>query len=375
MRVSSHTFIVIGMEHYNPLGVIRTLGECGIRPVYIAIKHKCELASLSKYIERVHYVDSCEEAYELLMSVYGDVSPMPFVLTTDDDIQSLIDQNWSEVKGRFIAFNAGEDGRTTAFMDKKLILECAERNGLKVLDTVVTNRGVVPAGVDYPIITKSISPNDGGWKSDVFICENEQELRKAFESIQSKKVLIQKFVEKSNEICVDGYSVNRGRDLFMPMYTTYNYNIKGYYSPYMTVHGFDLVDLDAGMRAMFKEIGFEGVFSAEFLVDQDGAVYFSEINFRNSTWSYAATTLGMPIALLWAESTLTGSIPASYYKPIPDDYTAMVEPIDYGKRVLEGNTSLADWLNDYRNAGCLYYQSKSDPEPFKAMLEHRDLLS
>ena len=31
----SHKFIVIGQEHYNPLGIVRTLGEHGICPTVI----------------------------------------------------------------------------------------------------------------------------------------------------------------------------------------------------------------------------------------------------------------------------------------------------------------------------------------------------
>lgn len=372
--IKNRKFIVIGMEHYNPLGVIRSLGQCGIAPTYIAIKHRCPLASLSKYCSEVRYANNLDEGYRILTEEYGNPDDKPFVITTDDDIQSLIDLNWSVLKERFVLFNSGEDGRTTRFMDKKEILDCAERNGLPVLKTVVVDRGTVPEDIDYPIITKSISSNDGGWKSDVHICANAEELAEAFKTIQSERVIIQRFVEKSNEICVEGYSADGGRISFLPFYTTYNYNIQGYYSPYMTLHPYNLPELDHGLRAMIAEIGFEGFFEAEFLVDADGSPYFSEINFRNSTWSYAATKLGMPLPCLWAESMMTGSVPASYYRTVPKGYQAMVEPIDYKKRVIEGDTSAARWLADFKNADCLYYMDDDDPKPYEAMVENWELL-
>ncbi len=374
-HVEKHQFIVVGMEHYNPLGLIRSLGKYEISPIYIAIKHKCKVASLSKYVGRVHYVDTVDEAFELLVSRYGDAGTKPFVLTTDDDIQSLIDLHWDELKDKFIAFNCGIPGRTTKYMDKKEILDCASRNGLVVPSTVVVDRGTVPPNIEYPVITKSISPNDGGWKSDVFICEDEEALKRAFEKIQSERVLVQRFIEKKNEICIDGFSINRGKQVFLPMYTTYNYNIKGYYSPYMTAHTYDLPELDTGIQSMFEEIGFEGIFSVEFLVDQGGKAYFTEINFRNSTWSYIATTLGMPFAYLWAESMLSSSIPKDYYRQIPIDYKAMVEPIDFQKRVVEGKTTLAQWLFDFRLVDCPFYFDEEDPDPFENMIANRELLS
>lgn len=372
--IKDRQFIVIGMEHYNPLGVIRSLGQCGIMPVYIAIKHRCPLASLSKYCGEVRYADNVDEGYRILVENYGDPVKKPFVITTDDDIQSLIDLNWSSLKDRFVLFNSGKDGRTTKFMDKKEILDCAERNGLPVLKTVVVDRGIVPQGMEYPVITKAISPNDGGWKSDVHICASAKELDEAFKTIQSERVLIQRFVEKSNEICIEGFSADGGRLTFMPFYTTYNYNIEGYYSPYMTLHSYDLPELDRGVRNMLAEIGFEGIFEVEFLVDADGAPYFSEINFRNSTWSYAATKLGMPLPCLWAESMETGSVPASYYRSVPEGYQAMVEPIDYKKRVVEGETSAARWLADFKGADCLYYMDEDDPKPYEVMVENWELL-
>ena len=46
-------FIVFALDHYNPLGVVRSLGEAGINPVLIAVKHKVDLAVKSKYVKKV----------------------------------------------------------------------------------------------------------------------------------------------------------------------------------------------------------------------------------------------------------------------------------------------------------------------------------
>ena len=46
---------------------------------------------------------------------------------------------------------------------------------------------------------------------------------------------------------------------------------------------------DEKLKEILKEIGYEGIFEIEFLVDENDQLWFCEINFRNSTWSYAST--------------------------------------------------------------------------------------
>lgn len=53
--VTEHICIVFAEEHYNPLGVVRSLGENGIRPVGIFIESKDKLASKSKYLSLHFY--------------------------------------------------------------------------------------------------------------------------------------------------------------------------------------------------------------------------------------------------------------------------------------------------------------------------------
>ena len=164
--------------------------------------------------------------------------------------------------------------------------------------------------------------------------------------------------------------------MFAPMAATYNYLLPGYYSPYMTFHSFDNEMMKEACRNMLEEIGFEGIFSIEFLIDKEDRFYFTEINFRNSPWNYAASFLGMPIPVLWAEATLTGKVDEGWYKkPIPENFTAMIEPVDYGKRVLGGMTEAADWLMDFKTTQCPFYFDADDPEPFREMVRNWDALS
>ena len=350
--LKNHKCIVFGIEHYTALGIVRSLGREGILPDLIAVKGKSNVVSSSKYVSKVHYVDSIEEGCGVLLKEYGgfaNINNLPVVYCSDDKTMGYLDLHYDEIKSRFILFSAHKQGRITEYMNKFKILECAKKNGLNILETKLCKNGEIPDGIEYPIITKSISPN-------------------------VDTVLIQKYIEKKNELCLDGFSTNRGNQLFISIATTYNYLIKGYYSPYMTVKNFDNEQVYESLKGMFSDIGFDGVFSVEFLIDENDDLYFSEINFRVSTWSWASTTAGMNLPYLWGETMTSGKVPEDIYKPIPDDFTAMVEPIDYGKRVDTGKTTPAEWLADFKNADVTYYYDKDDLEPNYTMMRNWERL-
>lgn len=364
-----HKIIVFAQEHYNPLGLIRSLGENGVNPIYFSVKRRGPVACLSKYVFRCHFVDSVEDGYKLLMDLYGNEEKKPYVLFSDDKSVGYFDLHYDEFKGKFIVFNAGKTGRINEFMDKDRILRIAEKHGFKVLDSHVVEVGKIPEGLVYPVITKDISPNSGSWKSDVFICENEEELKEAYKKITSPVIQIQHFVNKKNEYAIEGFTVNHGKEIFFGTTLTWKYLIKGYYSPYHDVTMFNNPDMGEKLRAMFEEIGFEGIFEVEFLIDKDDTFYFLETNFRASAWNYSSTVAGMPLSYLWVKSMDNGHIDPLDEKEF-DDFTDMSEVIDYGKRVDGGICSIAEWLRDFKEAKGTYYYNSKDPAPFEYLFEH-----
>lgn len=375
-EVKNHEVIIFALDHYNPLGLVRSFGEEGIHSIVVAQKSRTDISRYSKYTKEYIAVETTQEGYEWLMSHYQETvfENRPFLLTCDDRTIEFLDNRYDEWKNRFIGFNGGNKGVITKYMDKYVILQAAKRYGLKVLDTITVDKGEVPANIEYPVITKSISPVVGGWKSDVFICYTEAELREAYEKIRAPKVIIQKYIEKKNEYCLDGFCAKNGEIMFTSIETTYNYLIKGYYSPYMTVKNFNKPEIKKPLEDLMREVGFEGIYSIEFLIDRDDQMYFSEVNFRNSTWSYASTCAGMNLPILWAEAMLSGEAPVNAVRDIPEGFMAMVEPIDYAKRVKTGQIKAGEWMKDFKEAKCGYYYSAEDPVPFYECVKKWDYL-
>ena len=377
MNLLEHEFIIFAMDHYNPLGLVRSIGEgIGKQSIVIAEKSKTDISSYSKYTKEYIRVETPAEGLEVLIKRFaGKSDKKPFLLTCDDKTIEFLDNRYDEWKDYFIGFNAGAKGQITKYMDKFEVLKLAQKHGLKTLATICVDKGIIPPNIEYPVITKSISPVVGGWKSDVHICRSEDELSEAYSKIKAPKVIIQKYIEKKNEYCIDGFCAAKGMIMFNAIESTYNYLIPGYYSPYMTVKNFQQQEIGKALAEMMKEIGFEGIYSIEFLIDENDNYYFSEINFRNSTWSYAATKAGMNLPILWAKTTLSNRLDIDPAVKIEDGFTAMVEPIDYGKRVPTGRASLGEWLRDFRQTKCPFYYSEDDIEPFLFMCRNWEKMS
>lgn len=372
-ELQGHLCIVFALEHYNPLGMIRGLGENGVNPVYISIKRRGEVATKSRYISTLHRADTVEEGYQLLLREYGhfDWEHRPILFFSDDRTMAYFDARFDEVKDKFILYNAQIPGRITQFMDKFEILQLAKKHGLNVMESWVVNRGEIPEGLVYPIITKDISPISGSWKDDVFICRDEEALKAAYTKITSPVVMLQRFVEKKGELELEGYAIRHGQEIQIITAMTTKYLIEGYYSPYNDVFMFQNPEMERKIQAMFAEVGFEGAFEVEFLIDQDDTPYFLEINFRASAWNHSTNYAGMAESYLWAKGMLNGHIDENDRKPF-EPFTAMTEIIDYGKRVDSGEITLAQWLHEFRQAKCTFYYNENDMGPWEYVSDKWD---
>lgn len=141
------------------------------------------------------------------------------------------------------------------------------------------------------------------------------------------------------------------------------YVVPCYYALKKTFHNFNDAHLRAVFKALIDDIGYEGIFDADFLVDENGQLYFLEINFRNSAFSYAATKLGINIPLIWADYMLQADYEENSVN-IPDDYTVIAEVADFSQRVIKNKMlSVFGWLKELRKADCLLVWNKKDKKP------------
>lgn len=364
-ELQKHTFIVVGEEHYTPLGAIRSLGEEGIRPIAIILKSdRGRVASLSKYIKQLYLVESYADSLAIIQK-YKNIEYKAIVIPCDDIIVDFLDNNYELLKDDFIIDNAiGQSGRIAHFEKKVVLCDLAMRNGVNVAKTWVVKKGDIPKDIVYPIITKPGASYEG-WKQDYFVCGDEKELLEAYAKIKGQDLLLQQYIKKKNELCLDGFAINDGRDVYITISSNYTYVLPDYYSMEMVISNFNNKKLEEALNKMFAEIGYNGIFSVEFLVDANDKLWFLEINFRNSTWSYASTKLGMNLPVLWALGMINGKEPGDIIKNIPAGYKAMAEIPDFEQRVRRFHMlTFKEWIKEMKSCDCLFFFNRCDMKPY-----------
>ena len=364
--------VFVSKDHYNPVGIVRTLGEAGIKPVVVVVKGDVRLVSRSKYVKTKHLVDTPEEGLQLILDRYAvSKTEKSFILTGDDVTVSILDAHYEELKDYFYFYNAGEAGRVRKYMDKDTVSTLAVKHGFKIPKTWKVKTGEIPEDLEYPVMTKAIHSFGSEWKSIVFICKDEDELRAAYAKIKSETILLQKYIEKVDEQGYEGFSVNGGRDVFISMQTNQLYSIADKYTPYWTIQNVVDETVAEKAKAMVSEIGFEGIFEFEFMVGPDGDLYFLEINLRNTVIGWATTVAGMPSVTLWCQSMLQGEIVDHCYKKIPEGFVAMAECFDYDVRVKGKMLSHSQWMKQYKAADAKLYRGRRDFMPFFSFMWYK----
>lgn len=368
-QVFKHKHIVFAQDHYNPLGIVRSLGEEGIKPIVVLCCDKPHFLHKSKYIGKLHICKTLEEGLELIVSEYGREELKPFIYNGGEDPGILLDNNYDDLKDRFYFFNG--QGSIALSMQKYENCLMAARCGIDIPKEEYLEKGVLPTTLKYPIMTKaSTSACGGNWKGDSFICNSSQELVEAYKRIKSSRVLVQEFIEKENELCLDGISINGGEDIFIPYGCSYYRFTPESYGNYM--YFFPFIDdvLLQKIKDLIKLSRYTGVFCIEFLKGKDGGTYFLEVNYRNSGWSYAFTVGGFNLPFRWAVSVLDNELYLDGFEAKPT-FSAMNDFSDLKDVISTKSTNIFTWIKEFVTTDCHYYYNSKDAKPFWYYLLHK----
>lgn len=359
-------YIIFGRNTGNVLGQIRSFGEAGIKTIVVWYGFDGHDPRNSKYVEEFIEVKSEDEGLDYILKRFGGTRIKHILSTDNDGIVSLFDKNYKKLKESFYFFNAGEQGRLSVMMEKKVQCELACKYGIKAPKSIIVKKGDLNHGINYPVFTKSLDSFDVHWKDSVSICENEQELIAYYSKRpQDSEILIQEYIKKKNEYILQGISINGGQELYLP--------IEGYYYRFPAdAYGSFLyfekykggLGLYSQLQSMFKEINYSGVYEIEFLVGQDDSLYFLEINFRHTLWNHTFTDMGVNLCTIWANSELEGHLVTNGAEVNCKRQNLMREFEDFKRCTKDKNVSLAQWLKDLSHSDSFVIYDKNDKRPF-----------
>lgn len=366
-KTMNNKVIVFGCNHQNMLGLVRSLGEKGIRPYCVCLKSNDGLVFRSKYPQECYYAESPQAGYEYIVAKFSNESPKPILLSSDDITETLFDVHASELKEHFIVPASDEDGKLTYLMDKQHIGEFSKKYGFKVPTmTVIPKGGEIPEDLRYPVFTKSVKSIDGG-KSDERKCNSREELDDFLKHCRAEELLVQQFIDKTDEIDFIGYAANG--QVYMP-YVQHQLRFSDH--AYGGYHRFDKSpenNLVSSVKQMLKDINFQGLFSVEFLVDQKGEWYFTEVNFRHDGHDYLITAAGINLPWLYC-CAVTGEGVNLMPAVKKDSFTGMNEMVDLSQFVKTRKLSPFKWFWQFLTANTRIMWNWKDRGPVKYLLKH-----
>ena len=359
-----HKFIIFGDGHFNTLGMVRSLGEVGIRPDVVLVGSNLSVVESSKYIQNLHVAESNEEGLEYIISTYSQENKKPFLLTGNDKMIAVIDRNYNRLIDKFYFFNAGKEGRLNCLLSKNEQNLLAESCGFNVPLFEEVRIGDKPMIVPYPLITKAIDSTIENWKDQVFICHNERELTDAYSHLRGERILLQQYIDKKNETGFDALVVNRGEETYLPLQLTYYDTTATSFGN--SIYFFEPTDevLCERIKKLMKKTQYCGIFSIDLLIGKDEKIYFLEVNFRNSAWSYPSTCAGVNLPILWAKSVLNDNLDVGNVKIKELPYSAIVDSAELSHAFHEGLGETIRALKKIFKCNSCVIWNRKDQGPF-----------
>lgn len=356
--------IVLGGNHHNTLGVIRSLGEKGISP-YVILTHSLRsFVSKSKYIKKSYYINDEYECIKILQNYFYKEKNKSIIICCSDRFSSIIDLNYNKLKDYFYLPNANKEGEINRLMNKDIMSGIAKSCGFQIIPSWVITKNInnIPSDIIYPCITKPLY-SIKGTKATIKVCNNRLEVENVFDFYGESGIQIQKFIDKEIELQLFGCSLNGGKTVIIPGFS------KIIRSTQVTNTGFleliPISDFDSKLteiRTFLQKIQYSGLFSLELLKDRNGAIYFMEINFRNDGNAYSVTSAGVNLPYIWCLGNIGNSL---FDEPLEFKKNIYVMPVLVDIwQVVNNNITLEAWLNDLRKTDCFLHYNRKDIKPF-----------
>lgn len=356
-------YIIFGGDGINPLGIVRSLGEVGIETDIIRFKESAHFATIetSKYVRKAYYGDTSEELLAILLNHYGNEALKPIVFFTDEGNEAFFDAHYNELKDKFIFYNAGVENGINNLLRKDVQCQLAAQCEIQVPIYEVLETGVLPSKVPYPIITKTLTSNDGGWKKDMIVCNNEEELKAAYLKIQARTILVEEYIKGTNEVDLKGFSINGGEQIYFTSLKKWHYK-DAQHKWLMYFEPCHNEELKRKLSNLIRKANYSGIFDAEFMQDSNGDLYFLEVNWRTGMYNYNHTCEGINLPYIWAKSMIDNKIDNDSIHLFKEHYSA-IDEISSFTSVLRCPKYFIKWIRTMIKADVYFYYNKHDKKP------------
>ena len=347
------------------------MGETGWKVNYISTETGKNFVSKSRYVKRFWIAQNEEKLIELLLKTHDNSMKKSIIIPSDDNAMTMIDNNFSTLKEKYIIPNVkNKENAVSNMMNKVEMTKLAEKHGFLVpkgfkLDlrkSEEVNLVLESINFKYPCIVKPLKSIDGS-KGDIIICNDITQLTNQIRNLENKysEVILQEFIKKDGELGVQGLST--GKEIIIPgiIEKKRDSPIAPGSTTYATlVESNSLVEKDK-IISFLRDLNYYGIFDLE-LMYQNKKVYFIEINFRNGAYGYAYTKAGVNIPKLWCLDAVGLNI-SDETKKVVKHLRLMNEIADF-RNVINKNVGFIKWLKEFVSTDIYMLLNIKDIKPF-----------
>jgi len=372
---SQFKVVIIGGIHHNTLGVIRSMGQAGITPENIELilidknNGVNDFVSKSKYIQKnsVFYLHSYDGIINLLTEL-ADKNGKKVIICCADGASEVVMNNYDRLKESYYCQSLGVD--TVLFFDKNEQSMIAKESGFPIPKSMVLNAAEdIEEWNLFPCIVKPIKSINGGGKSDIFISACKDELNHNLGRIESDVVQIQEYIEKKFEYQLIGCSLMDGEKVLIPGYTRIIRqpgNTNTGYLRYAPISGLK-VDMER-INEYFRRLKYNGLFSIEFIRDENDVDYYLETNLRNDGNAYCVKSAGVNLPYIWCYYQIHNCLPAHIATSFERPVYFMPEFADIGLGIR--SVGVFKWLYQVISAQSHSIFNLQDMKPFYAKAKY-----
>ena len=397
-EIDTQRVLLVGCNFASLLCMARSLGvagyRCDIFRVYggkLKLRHRLKALrpdEASKYVDNfcTCVLDGDESKLAEGLLAYGKkLDKKRLIIITDDLSTNVIDRYYDKLSPYFLVSNIeGEAGAVAHAMTRAVQKRLAAETGLPTLESWVVNAGAraddLPAEITYPCIAKS---NDSTYVDKTLLvpCADAVELAgtlAAYARRGVREVLVERFVPVKRECSLVGAASRAGA--VCPGGLEATLGGKGRQQG-IAVAG-NVIDYARCKRyadaivAMVESLRYEGTFDADFIEDDQGNLYFTELNLRLGASGYAIVKSGVNVPAMYADYMLHGT---------PIDTTAQVKapaPAFVNEKILcteftHGGIDKAQVDAALAQDAVFFIRDDDDPDPydrFKSVFSYAGLL-
>lgn len=365
--------VIIGNDHHNTLGLIRSIG-CKNIPIYLIVltQKKKAFITKSKYITEYYLSrdeDECLKQIKMLKDYFKSKS---LILTSCDSAALFVDKNKDFLKKHFIiSLAATKYGGIQNLMDKNITNRLAAECGFNLPKTwCVTKQtysdfeaNIVPK-IHFKCIIKPYMSVKGS-KDEIIICESKEELCYNIQLLLTTidSIQVQQFIDKDYEMSVLGCATKSGKVItpgIIRKIREYPFNMGSSSFSVMKPELQNYINKEQ-IKQFVKKIDYNGLFSIEFVVKND-KLFFLEINLRNDGNGYVPIADNVNLPYIYYLDSIGREI-ADEKKEIKKSIYFMIEINDI-KYMLKKPLSPVKWLKSLFKTDCFLLWSKKDIKPF-----------